>query len=71
MGLQDTATDVYEEMYQASSMELEAINNSDVAGKSLEFSLSNSSKPTDYEAWSKGSARFADDNYDVLKRWVQ
>jgi hypothetical protein len=60
----------YEALRQESIKEFEAVNNSAIAAESLEFSLSNTSKETDYAAWSAGSAQFANDNYDALKRWL-
>jgi predicted AAA+ superfamily ATPase len=58
------------EIQKADIKEFEEIDNSDIVNNSLEFSLSNSSEETDYEAWSTGSKRFADDNYNTIKRWV-
>ena len=62
--------DGVEEMYQADLKAFEEINNSETVSASLEFCLSNTGDPTDYEAWSRGSERFAKDNYDVLKKWM-
>lgn len=64
------AEDVYDVALREALKEFEELDKSDVANASLEFSLSNTSKPTDYEAWSKGSERFADDNYEAMRRWV-
>lgn len=62
--------DVYNAAREQSFREFEAIDESAVATASLDFSLSNSSNPTDYDAWTQGSERFADDNYEAMKRWV-
>jgi hypothetical protein len=64
------AVDVYDEMYQASLAELEELNNNATVSESLEQTLSNTSDPTDYDAWSRGSERFAKDNYDVLSKRI-
>jgi len=60
----------YEVARQADLKAFEEINNSEVVKASLECCLSNNSEPTDYEAWLKGSERFADDNYEAMRRWV-
>jgi len=60
----------YEELRQESLLAFEEIDKSDVVNKSLEFSLSNTSRQTDYESWSAGSKKFADDNFDALQKWV-
>jgi hypothetical protein len=70
MANDSSVVDVYEEAYRTSLAELEELNNSDAVSASLEHTLSNTSDPTDYEAWSAGCAKFLDDNYDTLKKWV-
>jgi hypothetical protein len=60
----------YEEFRRQSFLAFEEIDGSDAVNRSLEFSLSNTSRETDYESWSEGSKRFADDNYEALKKWV-
>ena len=62
--------DIYEELRLKSLQEFEEIDKSDIVNQSLEFALSNNSKKTDYESWSAGSKKFADDNYGALAKWV-
>ncbi|GBU20990.1 hypothetical protein R80B4_00877 [Fibrobacteres bacterium R8-0-B4] len=62
--------DVYEDARQEALKEFDEIDKSDVVNASLEFRLSNTSPKTNYEAWTKGSEQFADENYAAMSKWV-
>jgi hypothetical protein len=65
------ANDVYEAARQKALKEFDEIDKSEEVNKSLEFLLKNTSPPTDPAAWSKGSAQFADENYEAMSKWVR
>jgi hypothetical protein len=62
--------DIYEEARVNALKELARYNNSATVEAALSFNLHNSSQPTNYELWRKGSDVFADDNMGSLKEWV-
>jgi len=63
--------DIYEDLCQKALAEFDEFDRNEAVNKSLDFALSNSGSSNDHESWSAGSERFANDNYDVLKRWLQ
>jgi len=63
-------SDVYEKLKSEALAELERYNSSPVIEEALSLNLSNSSEETDYALWSEGCDRFAEDNFDVLRKWV-
>jgi len=50
---------------------LDEINKNPGVENALNLILPNSSEETDYDGWVEGSKKFADDNYDLLKEWIE
>jgi hypothetical protein len=60
----------YEALKRQALEELAEFENNPDIQAALNKTLHNKSEKTDYRAWVRGAERAAQNNYDVLKKWI-
>jgi hypothetical protein len=59
--------DIYESERVKALAEFDVLDRNEAIGRSLEFSLHNTSDETDYGAWAEGCEKFGEDNRSVIE----
>ena len=63
------AQDVYERLEETLLREFDEADNNPVVNDVLNYTLPNSSEPTDYGLWEEGASYFLKDNHNMLQEW--